>query len=148
MIPRPTLAGFITFTVDVMEIDPLYLPADSPVIVFAFQVACEAVNGALRSLPFLYEQAVYNLAGDLLLNFAQDQSGRDFFRKTRAELGITKFTPGMIASTSDAPSSTSLLNIEAMKNFTLSDLQRTKTFYGRTYLEIAQNYGPSIVGVS
>jgi hypothetical protein len=148
VIPRPTFIGFVAFVRGVMEIDPLNLPDGSPVLEFAFHVARDTVNGALRSLPLLYEQAVYNLAGDLLINFAHDQPQRFYFKELRKDLQIMKFTPGMIASTSDATSSTSLLNIEAMKNFTMGDLQRTKTHYGRVYLEIAQNYGPSIVGIS
>lgn len=144
----PTLAGFIAFIAGMMEIDPLYLPTDSPVIAESFEAACDTVNWALRCMPATYARAVYNLAGDLLLNFAIDQPDRAYFKKARADYGILKFTPGMIASTADATSSTSLLNIEAMKNFTMSDLQRTKTPYGRAYLEIAQAYGPSIVGIS
>ena len=144
----PTLAGFQWFVTNIMGIDALTLPTNSPVIGYSFQIAMDTVNLALAPLAALYSQAVYNLAGDLLLNFAQDQPGRTFFETARVNYGINKFTPGMVSSTSDSSTATGLLNIEAMKNFTMDDLQRTKTPYGRVYLGIAQAYGPTIWGLS
>ena len=56
--------------------------------------------------------------------------------------------PGVVASTSNEGTSTSLEVIAAAKNFTLGNLQNLETPYGRAYWRSAQDYGPSIVGVS
>ena len=155
----PTLAGFQWFIASIMAIDPLYLPPDSPVIGFALASALAIVNPALRGVPCgpvtpgvppisIYMQAVYNLAGSNVINFAQDQSGRDYFVETRRKLGIAPFQPGIVASTGDQATSVSLLNPEFMKNLTLANLQQLKDPYGRAYLQIAQAYGPTIVGLS
>jgi hypothetical protein len=154
----PTLAGFQDFLYGVMKIDPLYLPSTEPVIGYAYQVALGIVNPALRSVPIpsptggpgttVYALAVYNLAGSNVVQFAQDQDGRDYFMKLRATLGIDKFSPGIVASTSDASTSTALLNPEFMKTLTLQNLQNLRDPWGRQYLAFAMSAGPTIWGLS
>lgn len=144
----PTLTGFGWFITNIMGIDPLILPSSSPVIGYSFDIAMETVNRALCQLGDLYTRAVYNLGGATLLAIAPDQSGRTFFEDKRALLDLNKFTPGLIASTSDATSAISFVSPEWTKNLTIGELQLTKTIYGRTYLDIAQAYGPTIVGMS
>ena len=155
----PTLAGFQDFLYGVMRVDPLYLPSTEPVIAYAFQVALAVVNPELRSVPIpwpngqpgrmsVYVLAVYNLAGSNVIQFAQDQPGRDFFEKTREKLGIDKFAPGVVSSTSDSSTSTALLNPEFMKTLTLQNLQNLRDPWGRQYLAFAQAYGPTIWGRS
>jgi len=155
----PTLAGFLAFIRGVMGIDPLYLPDDAPVIGYAFQVAMGIVNPALCGVCFprfpggplatnAFTLAVYNLAGDNVITFAQDQAGRDYFDKTREKLGINKFSPGVVASTSDQATATSLLNPDFMRNLTMANLQNMRTPWGRQYLSYAQAYGPNVWGLS
>jgi|APCry1669192062_1035393.scaffolds.fasta_scaffold00554_4 hypothetical protein len=146
----PTVTGFQSFIYNVMGIDPLVLPSDSPVIGWAFQVAMMIVSPDLAIVATangttpatsLYELAVYNLAGDNLVNYAQDQAGRTYFADLRASLKINAFAAGVVTSASDAGTSDSLAVPESLKNLTLSDLQNLKTPWGRAYLAIAQRYG-------
>jgi hypothetical protein len=151
----PTLAGFGAFITNVMAIDPLLLPSDSPVIGYAFQAALGIVNPVLLSvcLPAVvggppastvFALAVYNLAGSQLLQFAQDQPERTFFAETRTSLGLDKFSPGVVSSFADSTTSTALLNPEFMKNLTLQNLQNLRDPYGRQALAFMQDYGPTI----
>ena len=153
--PGPTLAGFLAFIRSVMGIDPIYLPDDAPINQIALNVALGIVNRALRSVPAgalnqppPYVWAVYNLAGSTLINFAQDQAGRTFFRDKRAELGVNKFQAGVVSTSSDVSTSTGLATPEFMMKLTMRDLQTLKDPYGREYMMIAQAYGPTIVALS
>lgn len=113
----------------------------------------------------IFALAVYNLGGDNLLNYAQDlpdaeiiagsgnpddpaNPGLPFFAWTRKQLNINGFVPGVIQSSTDNGTGNSLVVQEAAKNFTLANLQQLKTTYGRTYLGLAQSYGPSTWGIS
>jgi hypothetical protein len=78
-----TLAGFISFIQLNMQIPASALPTNSPVIPMALAIAQDIVNPALCAIgnvstsyagPSIYDLAVYNLAGDNLINFATDQS--------------------------------------------------------------------------
>jgi hypothetical protein len=142
----PTLTGFQAFLSGVAGIDPLYLPPDSPVVGYAFQVAQTLVNTALWAAG-TYTLAVYNLGTSQVINFAPDQTGRTFFLDLRKKLGIDRFAAGVVASTSDQSTGTSLLNPEFMKNLTLANLQQIKDPFGRQYLALAQDYGPSVWGL-
>jgi hypothetical protein len=157
-ISPPTLAGFQDFVYNVMKIDPTYLPASEPVIGYAFQVAMAVVNPELKhaTIPSLtggpntsvFAFAVYNLGGSQIIQFAQDQPGYAYFDETRVKLGIDKFSPGVVASTSDASTATSLLNPEFMRNLTMQNLQNMRDPWGRQYLAFAQAYGPTAWGLS
>jgi hypothetical protein len=111
----------------------------------------------------IYSQAVYNLAASNLLSYAQDlpnaaiipgsisdrnPEGLPFFAYSRQQYQINAFVSGVIQSTADESTSTSLVVMEAAKMFTLSNLQNLKDIYGRTYLGYAQSYGPSTFGLS
>lgn len=151
----PTLAGFMAFVANVMAIPTAALPTSSPIIPIAYQIALEIVNQALAcvpasspSTPSLYALAVYNLAGDRLINYAPDQAGQTYFADLRKTLNISGFVGGVISSTADQGTSESLVVPDAMKGLTFADLQTLKTPYGRTYLGIAQSYGPSVWGLS
>lgn len=142
------MTDFTTFLRNVVGIDPLYLPDNSPTIGYAFDIAASMVNTALAVLPGnLYALAIYNFAADSVINFAPDQDGRTYFLDLRTSLGINTFVPGVISSSSNSPTSQSTLNPEFMKNLTFGDLQLMKTPYGRTYLNMAQSYG-TIWGVA
>lgn len=150
----PTLAGFQDFIANVMGIDDINLPPESPVIGIAFQASVDTVNLALTCAPGIYNAAVYNLAADFLINWAPDvpqpnvPADKGYFFQLRKRWKLDNWAAGVVASTTDASTSTALEVIEAAKNFTISDLQNLRTPYGRTYLGIAQKYGPTIWGLS
>lgn len=137
----PTAAGFLDFARNVMGIDPVYLPDDAPIIGVAFRIASGTVNPMLRSMPDMYDLAVYNLAGDTLINFAPDQTDRTYFRDLRKALDISAFVPGVIGSSGDAATSESLVSPDWVRGLTMGDLQRLKTDWGRRYIGIAQSVG-------
>ncbi len=76
----PTIGSFLIFVRNVMGIGENLLPSDSPVLQHAFDHALDEVNLSLASAPSQttswspYEQAVYNLGGHLLIEFAPDRS--------------------------------------------------------------------------
>ena len=151
---NPTLAGFIWFIQNVMGITTANLPTTAPVIAFAYNLAVNTVNISLANVPnndptqpTIYATAVYNLAGDMLINFAQDTPPSTFFADMRASFGCNSFVSGVINSTSDEGTSESMTVPEAFTQLTISQLQNLKTPYGRIYLGIAQSYG-SLWGLS
>jgi len=165
MAASPTLAGFQSFITNVMAIPPAALPLTSPFIQMALAVALSIVNPALMSVGVpsmdaagaplttfnintIYDLAVYNLAGSNLINYAVDQLGETYFADLRKALNITGFVSGIVQSTSDEGTSTSLVVQEAAKEFTLMNLQQLKDPFGRRYLELAQSYGPTTWGLT
>lgn len=150
----PTLAGFIAF-LRASGIAVAYLPDNAAVIATAYSIATALVNAELASLPSgdptqptLYTLAVYNLAADRVVNYADDVADSTFFTDLRARFSIATFIPGVTASSGDSGTSQSRLNPEFMSQLTMRDLQTLKTPYGRAYMEIAHDYGPSIWGIS
>lgn len=151
--PMVTLAGYQTFLNNYVKIPTYALPSNSPSILMTLAIAEATVNPAIciangspnSSLGYtgdgLYQLAVYNLATDFLINFAQDQPGQDYFTQLRKSFTINDFVPGVISASNDESTGETLLTPEFMSQFTLSDLQRLKTPYGRRYLEIAQSFG-------
>lgn len=146
---QPTQAGFSDFIFNVMEVPAAALPADSPSIAAAYQIALATVNQALQcAVPMIYALAVYNLGADNLVNWCTDQPGQCYFKGLRKDFKILDFVPGVVSATSDEGSSASLEVPEAFKTLTIGDLQNLKTPWGRQYLAIAQKYGPTIWGLS
>ena len=219
-----------------MGVPTWYLPDDSPYILYSYNTSLNFVLDDLANAPSQlgtwspYEQAVYNLAGHLLITYAGDQSYaistltwnsgivsavtadanliqpgdsisivgvsplgysgsvlngvrqtsvivqstpddthftyslqpnpgaatplanasavEQFFLNARKAYKINAFVPGVVTSTNDLSTSVGLLNPDFMKNFTLQDLQLLKTPFGRAYLQVAMDYGPSLWGVS
>lgn len=76
----PTLAQFQSFVANVMGISPAYLPTTSPQLQYALDHAIDVVRLILGAVPAQpgayspYQLAVLNLAGHLLVEFAQDVS--------------------------------------------------------------------------
>lgn len=154
-----TAAGFLAFIRGVMVIPATLLPDNSPYITMAYDVALELVNDAIAAAsPTIYDLAVYNLAGDNLLNYAQDAEGAPvvtgseppvaYFANVRKQFNLTGFVPGVVQSAGDESSNASYVVQEAARNFTLGNLQNLKTPYGRQYLAFAQAYGSSVWGLS
>lgn len=158
----PTLPGFIAFIRNVMGINTTVLPDSSAVIPMALSVALAIVNPALASAGYMpgvtgtvavsiYTLAVYNLAGDNVINFAPDVASAPndtFFKDLRASFQTNAFVSGVISASNDESTGESLVVQEAAKNFTLGNLQNLKTPWGRQYLAFAQAYGPSIIGMN
>lgn len=163
---RPSIAGFLDFIRNVMAINDTILPDTSPVISMALSVALAIVNPALNAVGYtpgiegtvpvsIYTLAVYNLAGDNLINYAPDLGspppvyldGLPFFAYMRQQFNTSGFVSGVIQSAADESTSESMVVMEAAKNFTFANLQNMKTPWGRTYLGFAQAYG-DIVGIS
>ncbi len=162
----PTPAGFMWFIRTIMKISTTYLPDSAGVIEFVYALALQTVNLALQCVPNptptapnTYAIAVYNLAADLLLNLAQDEDGAPvyktidgrtytYFEYVRHTLNLGGFTPGVIQSTNDLTTGGSYVVPEAFQHLTIGDLSNLKTPYGRMYLSIAQDYGPTEVGIS
>lgn len=156
---QPTLAGFIAFIRTVMGIDATVLPDNSPVIPMALSVALAIVNPALCAAGYtpgvpgtvpvsIYVLAVYNLAGDNVINYASDVAPSTYFAELRTSFNTNAFVSGVIQSAGDEGTNESMVVQEAAKNFTLANLQNLKTPWGRTYLGFAQAYGPTIIGLS
>jgi hypothetical protein len=144
----PNITDYTTFLQN-EGFGAVFLPTNSMWINTTFTVAMGVVSLDLATAsPLMYTLAVYNLAADRLINFAQDVQGQNFFRQLREKYNIFSFSPGVIASTSDSGTSSSFANPEALTRLTLGDLQKLKTPYGRAYLSIAQELGPSIWGLT
>lgn len=160
----PTLSGYTSFIRNVMRIGTDVLPDNSPYIEASYQAALDWVAPVLALIPSgsatqpsLYARAVYNLAGDRMVNYAQDApdappvSGSDlpYFANIRATMKLDAFVGGVVSSTSDEGTSVSLaVPDEIAKGMTFDNLQRMKTPWGREYLGIIQSLGPSVWGVT
>ena len=137
-----TLDGFQSFVYGNMGINTTVLPTTSPDIATAYNLAIETVNQQISiAAPLSYDTAVYNLAGDYLINYASDQTGQTYFANLRADFHIYDFVAGVVQSADDQSTSDSLEIPESLKQLTLGDLQNLKTPYGRVYLAIAQKVG-------
>ena len=144
----PNQADYLTFIRD-QGIGQAFLPDNSMWIGITFNVAMGIVNDTLNAAnASLYTLAVYNLGVDRLINFASDQEGQTYFADWRVKLGIYTFASGLVASSSDSGTSQSLQVIEAAKRMTLQDLQHMKTTWGRVYSGFAQQYGPTVWGLT
>ena len=150
---NPTIAGFMLFITNVMGINATQLPANSPVIPFVYNLSMNTVNSSLTqvpnfdpSQPTIYAVAVYNLAADLLLNFAPNNPAASppdstYFTDNRAKMGLNSFVGGVISSTSDNSTSESLSTPDWTTGLTIDQLSNLNTPYGRVYLGIAMKYG-------
>ncbi len=144
---RPTVAGFTEF-VRLQGIAAAALPDGSVWFVWAFKYADRLVyHGAkLFGEPF-YSLMVYNCGMDFLANYAPDNPPDTTFSDLRTKLVLTNFVPGLVQSTGDNSSNTSLMIPTSLSNLTLSDLQLLKTPWGQAYLALAQKIG-TIWGLS
>jgi hypothetical protein len=137
----PNLPDYTLFVQDAMGISVLYLPSNSPFLQWTLDRALALVIQIPCAAGADYTLAVYNCAGHLLLETAQDQEGRDYFKTTRTDLGLNQFTAGVVASTSDQSTSMSLATPDALHQLTISDLGFMRTLYGRAYLSYNQDFG-------
>jgi len=140
----PNLPDYILFVQDVMAISPLFLPADSPFLGYAFNRAL----GLVISMPcggIDYTLAVYNCAGHIQIVTTPDRAGRTqeagSFTVMRQQFGLLKPSYGVVSSTYDNGTSTSLAVPDALAQLTIGDLGFMLTPWGRDYLSYAQDFG-------
>jgi hypothetical protein len=143
----PSMAGFQDFLMNVVGVPSNDMPQQFW-IQGAFNFALDQVNLALSIDGLAYTFAVYNLGASILVNYAMDQPGQTFFIDLRKSLNIAGFVPGVILSGADVSTSESLVVPEFFKWLTMQDLQTLKDPWGRTYIGIAQQYGPTIIGLT
>lgn len=137
-----SLSGFVLFIRNQMGIPADALPNTDPIIEQAYEIALAIVNPSLAAASeLIYDLSVYNLAGDNVVNFATDVEGSTYFYDLRQQLAIYVFVPGVVTSSGDGGTSSSVTNPDFMKEFTLANLQNLKTPWGRQYLAYAQSYG-------
>lgn len=138
----PNQADYLLFLRGTVNIKATLLPDDADIIVMSLAIAQEIVNDQLACASArMYTLAVYNLATDRLINYAPDEQNQTYFRDLRKDMKINQPSVGVVSASSDESTSTTLLNPEQMKYFTLRDLQMLKTPYGREYLGLAQSVG-------
>lgn len=162
----PSVVGYLEFIRQVMGIGSVNLPDNSPYIEGTYNAAISMVNRALIqmghaevvTLPTMYAAAVYNLAGAYLLAWAPDQAGAPvvpgtdpplkFFGNARKTYNLMGFVSGAVQSTNDNGTGGSFVVPKQLEELTIGDLQLLQTPWGRAYLALAQNYGPTIWGLS
>lgn len=143
----PTLLGYIDWVRTVMGVPASILGGDSIYLELSYDIAHEMVNRYIDcASPGIYTQAVYNLAGDYLVNIAQDDPNlappdNTYWADLRNAMSINSFIPGLINATNDEDTSAALLTPLGLQNLTIADLQNLKTPWGRVYMGIAQSVG-------
>lgn len=152
--PQPTLEDWLVWVNQIMGVPSIWLPPTSPAIPLAYSLAISIVNPVFASVPGpIYQQMVFNLAGHLLVTYAQDVTTKPpypykvvdgepygYFSYIRKTNNVTGFVTGIVQSTGDEGTSVSLVVPESFKNLTMSQLQLTTTIWGRTYLGFAQDW--------
>lgn len=116
------------------------------VVTTSLYIALQTVNTFLEATG-LYNEAVYNLAADRLINYAPDVPDQTYWAGERKRLKVNDITLGVITSASDQGTAAAITNPEQFKGLTIGDLQNLRTSYGRAYLAIAQSVG-SLWGLS
>lgn len=152
---QPTLGGFVTF-LGLLGVPASagFSPSTDATVTWAYDAAVQTVNPMLCTIPgvpgawTMHARAVYNLAADFLINWEVDPVDAPAFRDDlqywawlRKSFGCLEFSPGVVSSTGDEGTNTSLQVPEALSQLTLANLQNLKTPYGRAYLGIAQSWG-------
>jgi hypothetical protein len=144
----PNRPDYLIFLRQMVGIPVDFMPDDSPWIDLSYEIAEAKVNPWLGVAPPIYVVAFYNYAADRLVNMALDMPGKTYFSDLRKQLGLNTASPGIIQSSSDQGTSQSFMIPKWMNDMTLTNLQMLKTPWGRTYLGYAQEYGPTIWGLT
>lgn len=156
-LSKPNITDYTAFIRGTMGINSTILPDNAAVIQFSLAIAIDIVSLDLYIIPDIYALAVYNLAGDRLLNFAQDLPGAApvpgsdppmaFFAYARYSYKINSFVAGVVQEAHDETTGETL-KINDVQQLSLMDLQNLRTPFGRAYLQFAQMIGPTIWGLS
>lgn len=159
--PTPTQAGWLAnFVYGTMGVPTAWLPSDSVYIGWAYNTAWATVNPAFQCVPGpIWLQAIYNLAAHLLLTWTPDPNPYPgdppapfiivdgtpygFFQYQRKQNNVLGFVTGTVSASGDEGTNVSLVVPKQAENLTVGQMQLLSTFWGRTYLGIAQDYGTS-----
>jgi hypothetical protein len=107
--------------------------------------------------PSIYAIAVYNFGGHTLVQIAQDpvpplppppDNAGTFWSDLRTKLGMNNFAVGIVQSTSDQGTSTSMMIPRAFQDASLMTLMLMKTPWGMMYLSIVGQWGENVWGLS
>jgi hypothetical protein len=111
----------------------------------------EAINLAylgLKSVPSqsttmsIYAQAVYNLGGAILVEWAVDNPNSTYWQDLRNRLGIYNFVGGITNQAHDQGTGEGMYVLPQFAGLTMWGLQLLKTPWGRAYLMFAGQWGP------
>jgi hypothetical protein len=165
-VPGPPATGYFQFVRDYMGVPAGALPDDSWWIPASYNLSLDVVNIILSIVPQVgsldypsqYALAVYNFAADRLVTLTPDvdppffypgvKPPTPYFQYLREKFKVDSFVPGVVTFSSDVTTSVSFSVPDWFKNMTMGDLQTLKTPWGRTYMAIAQQYGPTIVDLT
>lgn len=144
----PTLAGFVAFCRS-QGMTAEIIPDDDPGFATALAFGEEWVPCLLRVVScVLYTAAVYNWSASNLIQFQQDQAGQTYFATFRAKCNEFDFVPGVVSSTSDESTATTLTVGKQLSNMGMIELQKAKDPFGRQALAIIGALGPNPWGLS
>lgn len=142
--------GTVADSSNIMPGDQVKIVAVSPI---GYQGA--VVNGVRRSGVMIngvpdathFDYALQPNPGTAVL-LAGASVVEQYFANARAQLKLNAFSPGVVTNASDLSTSAGLQLPNFMQGLTLMDLSLLKTQFGRSYLAIAQDYGPTAWGVT
>jgi hypothetical protein len=128
-------------------VPPTVNTANSPWLSWAFNRAMNLVLNVAGGTTD-YVLAVYNCAGHTQLAITPDNPGYTYFETQRATLKLDAPSAGVVASASDTGTASTLAVTDAIAQLTIGDLGFFKSKWGRAYLAYAQDYGPTVWGLS
>lgn len=162
----PPATGYYMFLRNYMGIPAAALPDDSWWIPATYNLALDVVNIILSIVPQFgsidypsqYALAVYNYAADRLVTLTPDVDPvyyypgvippTPYFAYLRDKFKVDSFVPGVVTYTADLTTSASFTVPNWVKEMSMADMQSLKTPWGRAYMAIAMQYGPTIVGIT
>jgi hypothetical protein len=143
----PTFDGFKAWVQSIMGVPTDQVPDDTTLQV-AFDQALNLAYLGLQGVPSqstsmtIYAQAVYNLGGAILVEYAIDNPQSTFWQDLRNRFGIYNFTGGLVNSAHDQGTSEGMYILPQFAGLTMFGLQLLKTPWGRAYLMFAGQWGP------
>jgi len=143
----PTFEGFQAWVTAVMQVPNTAMP-DVTTLQVAYDQALNLAYLGLAYVPSqsttmsIYAQAVYNLGGHYLVEFAMDNPNSTFWTDLRNKFGIYNFTGGLVNQAHDQGTGEGMYILPIFAGLTMMGLQMLKTPWGRAYLAIAGQWGP------
>lgn len=149
----PNVADYTLFLQNNVGINSTYLPTNSPFITYAFNAAVRQVINIPTSLAGVdYTLAVYNCAAHIQLAITPDQVVNNvsytFFQQQRKAYDLLLPVVGLVSSSSDEGTSVTNAVPDTLKQLSIDDLGFMRTPWGRFYLGFAQDFGPTVWGLS
>jgi hypothetical protein len=156
---QPNLPDYLTWLGETVQIPTAALPSNSPWPGYAFTQAMALTLSGQGAIPgIMYSLAVYNCATALLFLITPDQPNQTYFADARSSETSTNFPnggfgllsplTGLVVSTSDENTSTTLTAPTWAAGMTVDDLGFYQTIWGRYYLAYIQKFGPTVWGLT